>query len=78
MLGLNEKNLSAPDFVKMLEDEDYVYFFLREQAVEYINCGKVILTFLFLYFNFFGYWYKLSSDQCLYIVRHLETSLLIF
>jgi hypothetical protein len=25
----------------MLEDEDYVYFFLREQAVEYINCGKV-------------------------------------
>ena len=78
MLGLNEKNLSAPDFVKMLEDEDYVYFFLREQAVEYINCGKVILTFLFLDFNFFGYWYKLCSDQCLYIVRHLETSLLIF
>ena len=31
----------VPDFVKMLEDEDYVYFFLREQAVEYINCGKV-------------------------------------
>lgn len=30
-----------PDFVKMLEDDDYVYFFLREQAVEYINCGKV-------------------------------------
>ena len=25
----------------MLEDDDYVYFFLREQAVEYINCGKV-------------------------------------
>ena len=33
--------ISAPDFVKMLEDDDYVYFFLREQAVEYINCGKV-------------------------------------
>ena len=32
---------AAPDFVKMLEDDDYVYFFLREQAVEYINCGKV-------------------------------------
>ena len=32
---------SAPDFVKMLEDDDYVYLFLREQAVEYINCGKV-------------------------------------
>ena len=26
----------------MLEDDDYVYFFLREQAVEYINCGKVL------------------------------------
>ena len=35
------KLFSVPDFVKMLEDEDYVYFFLREQAVEYINCGKV-------------------------------------
>ena len=28
----------------MLEDEDYVYFFLREQAVEYINCGKVMMV----------------------------------
>ena len=34
--------LSAPDFVRSLEDGDYVYFFFREQAVEYINCGKVI------------------------------------
>ena len=33
--------LSAPDFVSALEDEHYVYFFFREQAVEYINCGKV-------------------------------------
>ena len=24
-----------------LSDEEYVYFFFREQAVEYINCGKV-------------------------------------
>ena len=30
----------------MLEDDDYVYFFLREQAVEYINCGKVNIKFL--------------------------------
>ena len=36
-----DPHLLAPDFVKMLEDDDYVYFFLREQAVEYINCGKV-------------------------------------
>ena len=30
----------------MLEDEDYVYFFLREQAVEYINCGKVVMMIM--------------------------------
>ena len=30
----------------MLEDEDYVYFFLREQAVEYINCGKVVMMMM--------------------------------
>ena len=34
-------SLAAPDFVSSLEDEDHVYFFLREAAVEYINCGKV-------------------------------------
>ena len=32
---------AAPDFVRGLSDEEYVYFFFREQAVEYINCGKV-------------------------------------
>ena len=31
----------APDFVESLADGEYVYFFFREQAVEYINCGKV-------------------------------------
>ena len=24
-----------------MEDADHVYFFFRESAVEYINCGKV-------------------------------------
>ena len=33
--------ISAPDFVSSLEDRDHVYFFFREAAVEYINCGKV-------------------------------------
>ena len=32
----------GPDFVTSVEDGDYVYFFFREKAVEYINCGKVI------------------------------------
>jgi len=34
-------HISAPDFVSSLEDEDSVYFFFRENAVEHINCGKV-------------------------------------
>ena len=32
---------SAPDFVNALEDDEHVYFFFREAAVEHINCGKV-------------------------------------
>lgn len=39
---------TAPDFVTSLEDGDYVYFFFREQAVEYINCGKVRIISHFL------------------------------
>ena len=35
-----------PDFVSSLEDEDHVYFFFRESAVEYINCGKVRLLLI--------------------------------
>ena len=35
---------TEPDFVSSMEDKDYVYFFFRESAVEYINCGKVIKT----------------------------------
>ena len=36
---------TAPDFVNALEDEDHVYFFFREAAVEFINCGKVSGSF---------------------------------
>ena len=42
----DSKHLNAPDFVTSVEDGDYVYFFFREQAVEYINCGKVIFYHL--------------------------------
>jgi len=38
------KHLNSPDFVSSTEDEDYVYFFFREAAVEYINCGKAIYS----------------------------------
>lgn len=30
-----------PNFVSSLEYKDYIFFFFREIAVEYINCGKV-------------------------------------
>ena len=40
-LTINIYPCAAPDFVSSLEDEKHVYFFLRESAVEYINCGKV-------------------------------------
>jgi hypothetical protein len=29
-----------------MEDENHVYFFFRESAVEYINCGKVYRIYL--------------------------------
>lgn len=38
------KHLNAPDFVSSLEDEDHVYFFFREAAVEFMNCGKAIFS----------------------------------
>ena len=38
---LDLRILLAPDFVSTLEDDDHVYFFFRESAVEHINCGKV-------------------------------------
>ncbi|KAG8338249.1 Semaphorin-1A [Homalodisca vitripennis] len=34
-------SLNAPNFVNSLTQGDFVYFFFRETAVEYINCGKV-------------------------------------
>lgn len=36
--------LNEPQFVGSFETESYVYFLFREGAVEYMNCGKVILN----------------------------------
>jgi len=40
----NLKHLNGPDFVSSIEDEDFVYFFFREEAVEYMNCGKSVYS----------------------------------
>lgn len=36
--------LNAPNFVSSLTYGDYIYFFFRETAVEYMNCGKAIYS----------------------------------
>ncbi len=36
-------SVPGPDFVGAVEDKDFVYFFFREEAVEFMNCGKVSL-----------------------------------
>ena len=38
------RHLNAPDFVSSLEDDEHVYFFFREAAVEFMNCGKAIFS----------------------------------
>ncbi|XP_069121896.1 semaphorin-5A-like isoform X2 [Argopecten irradians] len=40
----NSKWLNEPDFISSYEIGDFVYFFFREVAVEYINCGKRIYS----------------------------------
>jgi len=40
----NPKHLNGPDFVASIEDHDHVYFFFREEAVEYMNCGKNVYS----------------------------------
>ncbi len=40
-------SVPGPDFVGAVEDEDFVYFFFREEAVEFMNCGKVSLKKFF-------------------------------
>lgn len=40
----NSRWLNEPDFVSAYDIGDYVYFFFREVAVEYINCGKAIYS----------------------------------
>ncbi|XP_039278036.1 semaphorin-1A isoform X2 [Nilaparvata lugens] len=37
-------SLNAPNFVSSMTQGDFVYFFFRETAVEYINCGKSVFS----------------------------------
>uniref|UniRef100_A0A182ITG7 Semaphorin-1A n=1 Tax=Anopheles atroparvus TaxID=41427 RepID=A0A182ITG7_ANOAO len=37
-------SLNAPNFVGSFTQADFVYFFFRETAVEFINCGKSIFS----------------------------------
>lgn len=46
---------SVPNFVNSLNHGDFVYFFFRETAVEYINCGKVSLWALPIFQSMEGF-----------------------
>ena len=41
LLQFSWMHFAGPDFVSSIEDKDFVYFFFREEAVEFMNCGKV-------------------------------------
>lgn len=38
------KQLNQPDFVSAIERNGYVFFFFREVAMEYMNCGKAVYS----------------------------------
>uniref|UniRef100_T1JEM8 Semaphorin-1A n=1 Tax=Strigamia maritima TaxID=126957 RepID=T1JEM8_STRMM len=38
------KHLNAPNFVSSFSFGDFVFFFFRESAIEYINCGKTVYS----------------------------------
>lgn len=40
----NSKWLSEPNFVSSFEIDNFIYFFFRETAIEFINCGKAIYS----------------------------------
>lgn len=40
----NAKWLNVPDFVGSVEADNFVYFFFREAAVEFSNCGKAVYS----------------------------------
>lgn len=41
LIDLHYTFISEPDFVSAYEVDNFIYFFFREVATEYINCGKV-------------------------------------
>lgn len=43
-LKYDSKWLDKPNFVGSFDIGEYVYFFFRETAVEYINCGKAVYS----------------------------------
>ncbi|KAF5283592.1 hypothetical protein FQA39_LY17294 [Lamprigera yunnana] len=38
------RQLNAPNFVSSMPYDSYIFFFFRETAVEYLNCGKIIYS----------------------------------
>ncbi|KAF6210652.1 hypothetical protein GE061_013759 [Apolygus lucorum] len=40
----NSKQLKDPKFIDSVSENDQVYFFFRESAIEYENCGKIVYS----------------------------------
>lgn len=38
------KQLNQPDFISTVDYKEHVYFFFRETAMEYMNCGKTVYS----------------------------------
>jgi len=55
-------SFSAPDFVNSISEGDYVFFFFREKAVEYINCGKVSLGTQLQFLVIIKHTYEFDDD----------------
>ena len=45
--------MAEPNFVSSFAHGDYVYFTFREISIEHMNCGKVLVIYIFLclYYN---------------------------
>ena len=57
--------LDKPDFVGSYEVGDHVYFFFREMAVEYMNCGRAVYSRYLLYHPNSGLIFNINKHSVL-------------
>jgi len=71
-------SVAEPDFVSAYDIGDFVYFFFRETAVEYINCGKVLRTCTYLISQFTPvHLHRVKPAAGIFIVNLLVVKLIL-